>query len=150
MSDSPHVKVRPVEVLMPDGSVAHGEFHVWLPTSSRVSRLDLRIGTRHLSKSASTHWDALRQIRFELEQEGMLLRCYGASRNVSPSGMSLDMCGGVRAYRLYPDRASSREDSCPSGRPGRTATRRPWTSRRRSFENGGASAGSRRMRSLFL
>ena len=34
------------------------------------------------------------------EAAGFLLECYGASRTVYPSGMSLSMGGGRRAYRL--------------------------------------------------
>lgn len=40
-------------------------------------------------------------VREVLDQEGFLLRCYGASLNVYPSGMSYSMGGGSMAYRLF-------------------------------------------------
>jgi len=41
-----------------------------------------------------------RELRLELEAGGLLLECYRASRTMYPSGMSLEMGGGRRAYKL--------------------------------------------------
>lgn len=45
-------------------------------------------------------FDALLDIRKELEKIGLLIICYGASRNVYPSGMSRSMGSGEKAYKL--------------------------------------------------
>lgn len=48
----------------------------------------------------SDYFEALCRIRERLEADGLRPICYGASRNVYPSGMSRDMGGGLRAYKL--------------------------------------------------
>jgi hypothetical protein len=39
-------------------------------------------------------------IRRELEKDGIRLRCYGASKNVYPSRMSIEMGAGAQAYKM--------------------------------------------------
>jgi hypothetical protein len=46
------------------------------------------------------YFEAFSCIREKLEAEGLRPFCYGASQNVYPSGMSRDMGGGLRAYKL--------------------------------------------------
>jgi hypothetical protein len=41
----------------------------------------------------------LQQIRRDLEKDGILFNCYGASKNVRPSGMSISTSGGAMAYK---------------------------------------------------
>jgi hypothetical protein len=55
---------------------------------------------RSVSASADDVFFALVAVRRALEAEGLLLECYGASRNVWPSGMALSMNGGRLAYRM--------------------------------------------------
>ena len=43
-------------------------------------------------------FDALCKARLQLEPHGLIPICYGASENVYPSGMCLDMGSGSRAY----------------------------------------------------
>ncbi len=43
-------------------------------------------------------FDALCKARLQLEPQGLIPVCYGASENVYPSGMCLDMGSGSRAY----------------------------------------------------
>ncbi len=43
-------------------------------------------------------FDALCSARLQLEPQGLIPVCYGASKNVYPSGMCLDMGSGSRAY----------------------------------------------------
>jgi hypothetical protein len=43
---------------------------------------------------------ALCVLREQLTTRGLSPLCYGASRNVHPSGMLVDMSNGLRAYRL--------------------------------------------------
>jgi len=45
-------------------------------------------------------FEAFCRVREELERRGWLPHCYGASRNVWPSGMCRNMGGGTVAYRI--------------------------------------------------
>ena len=49
-------------------------------------------------------------IRRELETDRILLHCYGASRNVYPSGMGRDMGAGLKAYKLTIGKRARMED----------------------------------------
>ena len=53
-----------------------------------------------ISVEASDYFEALCQIRLQLEAQQIQLLCYGASKNVYPSGMARDMGQGLRAYKL--------------------------------------------------
>jgi hypothetical protein len=57
-------------------------------------------GEKRWTRHASDYFASLALVRRELEAEGWLLSCYGASKNVWPSGMCRDMGGGLLAYRL--------------------------------------------------
>lgn len=46
------------------------------------------------------YFEGFCHIREALEAEGLLPICYAASQNVYPSGMSRNMGGGLRAYKL--------------------------------------------------
>jgi len=48
----------------------------------------------------SSFFHALLELRRRLEPKGMMLVCYGASENVFPSGMAVNMGNGGKAYRL--------------------------------------------------
>jgi len=53
-----------------------------------------------LSAAAADYFDAFIVIRDALAGRGIVPLCYGASRNVYPSGMSRSMGGGRKAYRM--------------------------------------------------
>ncbi|CAN7616873.1 hypothetical protein [Polaromonas sp. LjRoot131] len=55
---------------------------------------------REATASADDFFKALCAIRLQLEAEGLLLFCYGASLNVYPSGMARSMASGRVAYRM--------------------------------------------------
>jgi len=46
------------------------------------------------------YFEALCAVRMKLETMGFLIKAYGDSRKVFPSGMARDMGAGRRAYRL--------------------------------------------------
>lgn len=54
----------------------------------------------NVAAKAADFFEALCRIRVALEQYRLTPQCYGASRNVYPSGMARDMGQGLRAYRL--------------------------------------------------
>jgi hypothetical protein len=62
-------------------------------------KLELLLGERSLSATASDFFEAFCQIRLALEAEGILPICYAASLNVFPSGMCRDMGAGLKAYK---------------------------------------------------
>jgi hypothetical protein len=55
---------------------------------------------RRIDIEASDYFEALCQVRLELEREGLIPYCYGASLNVYPSGMCRDMGAGRKAYKM--------------------------------------------------
>ena len=63
------------------------------------TKLTVEISGRELSNTAGDYFDAMCGVRLVLEQEGTLLRCYGASLNVYPSGLMRDMALGLKAYK---------------------------------------------------
>ena len=62
--------------------------------------LSFLVRGRRFEASAGDFFEALCQIRRQLEPESLIPFCYGASLNVYPSGMSRQMSGGTVAYRL--------------------------------------------------
>jgi len=98
--------IKPVEVIEASGSRIAAEVWVWY--EDEVShdpwgeeRLSLRFASKEITESHENIWDALCAVRRKLEAEGMLLGCYGASRDCYPSPMSLSMGGGGLVYRLH-------------------------------------------------
>ncbi|MGC4014884.1 MAG: hypothetical protein QM755_10280 [Luteolibacter sp.] len=55
---------------------------------------------KQITATASDYFEALSDIRLQLEAENLIPFCYGASLNVFPSGMCRDMGAGLSAYRL--------------------------------------------------
>jgi hypothetical protein len=53
-----------------------------------------------LTAESSDFFEALCEIRNELEKERLIPFCYGASLNVFPSGMARDMGAGLKAYKM--------------------------------------------------
>src|SRR5688500_18815216 len=62
--------------------------------------LTLEMGSERLRAQESDYFEALAKIREELERRGLRPVCYGASRNVFPSGMARDMGAGLKAYKM--------------------------------------------------
>jgi len=60
--------------------------------------------------SADDFFEALCTIRLQLEAEGLLLFCYGASLNVYPSGMARSMASGKVAYRMQAGKHARKAD----------------------------------------
>ena len=63
-------------------------------------KLTCRYRGKAIDAESSDFFEALCLIRQQLEPEGLIPFCYGASLNVYPSGMARNMGGGLKAYRL--------------------------------------------------
>lgn len=87
----------PVSVALKDGTIVPARF--LLSGTHRDDPLTLSFADRSITKKAIDTFEALVLIRLELEAEGIQVLCYGACKDVRPSGMSRSMCGGIKAYR---------------------------------------------------
>ncbi len=87
------------EVASFDAHVADGKCIVCISYRDRI-----------VEKISSDYFDALCLVRSELETDGLIPFCYGASLNVYPSGMCRDMGSGMLAYRLTLGKHTSRSD----------------------------------------
>ncbi|MEM9446869.1 MAG: hypothetical protein AAGA18_16130 [Verrucomicrobiota bacterium] len=61
-------------------------------------------------KTGEDFFSVLCEIRKELENQGLRIKCYGASRNVYPSGMSRSMGYGEKAYKLTIGKQAKMQD----------------------------------------
>lgn len=59
------------------------------------------MGHKSWMRADADYFATLALVRRDLEAEGWLLSCYGASRHVYPSAMSRDMALGLKAYKTY-------------------------------------------------
>lgn len=76
-----------------------------------VYRITLDHGTAvTTAESEYDFFEALKQLRLALEKADALLKCFGASENVYPSGMQRSMGPAVLAYRMRLGSPTSRED----------------------------------------
>ncbi len=91
-----------VQLLYPDKHVSSGEFVIWDfdPDNPNWIRLGLRFNNQEIVVNNPDYFHVMQEIRLQLEKDGIFLNCYGASKNVYPSPMSIDMGGGLKAYRL--------------------------------------------------
>ena len=81
-----------------DGSTREGIFEFDHDDEQCV--LTLEMGPERVQAQESDFFEALAKIREVLERRGLVPVCYGASRNVFPSGMARDMGAGLKAYKL--------------------------------------------------
>jgi hypothetical protein len=56
------------------------------------------------------YFDALNNLRFDLEKEGVFLVCNGSLKNFYMSNMSLDMSDGLVGYELFFQQQATRKD----------------------------------------
>ncbi len=78
--------------------------------SHRVAHITLKYADKAVEGSGPDCFEAFCRVREKLEMIGLLPLCYGASRNVFPSGMGRDMGNGLAAYRMTMGRHTTRED----------------------------------------
>lgn len=97
-----NIEVEKTIVILPDGETREAQFHIWDfdPEDTQLVKLSLTFANREIVRNEDDFWSALCSIRRELEAEGILIKCNGSSKDVWPSGMSIDMSAGEKAYRL--------------------------------------------------
>src|ERR1041384_1142972 len=89
---------KSVQIIWKDGRVTNA--NVVCSDDYETFRLSLEFDNQIITKTGHSFFHSLQEIRRELDERKILLNCYGASRNVRPSGMSISMGGGVKAYKL--------------------------------------------------
>jgi hypothetical protein len=87
-----------VEVRMADGSTVAAT--VSFRENDPACRLRLIAAGIDESATGTDYFASFAEIRRRLAKRNLLPQCYGASRNVWPSGMARDMGQGLAAYRL--------------------------------------------------
>ena len=101
-------------LLFPGNKTAQSEWLLWDEDSENSQpdhvRLSLRFAEEEITYSAEFYWEALCNIRRELEQNSILVHCYGGSKNIYPSGMALNMGLGAMAYRLTLEQPAKASD----------------------------------------
>lgn len=96
------------ELLLPlvghDGSRGQARFRLEAPF-----RITVRVAGEELQAEEGDFFESLCRIREQLESLGWRPVCYGAARDVYPSGMCRDMGAGLQAYRLIPGKPAEAE-----------------------------------------
>ncbi len=103
---APRTEVHAVTLIRPGGRIELAEF--LLEYDPPPICLSLRRWGGTIRRTARDFFDALQEIRLELEKEGVLVHCYGGSRNVYPTAMQRATGLGKQAYKLVAGRP--RED----------------------------------------
>jgi hypothetical protein len=83
-----------------DGTRVEGTFFLSEDPLSDGVTLKLNFGNTSIIRAASDYFEAMCEIRRELEKQSVVLECYGASKNVYPSGMSRSMGMAMKAYKM--------------------------------------------------
>lgn len=74
-----------------------------------LCRLVCEYRGRVVSAEALDYFEALCNVRLELEKDGLIPFCYGASINVFPSPMARQMGRGKSAYKMEMGKQTTRE-----------------------------------------
>ncbi len=79
-----------------------GIFRLWeeSPDDCDFVQLQLSFDGREIIKIENDFFSAMCEIRKEIEDDGLLIKCFGTAENVYPSPMLQNMGDGRKAYRL--------------------------------------------------
>lgn len=80
-------------------------------TADHRAQITLNYNQTSLTKTADDFFDALRQIRLELETQNVMILCNGARIDAYPSGMSRQMSLGRIVYLIEPNGAARQAQS---------------------------------------
>jgi hypothetical protein len=78
--------------------------------TSNSCALSCTYSGKTISAQKNDFFEALCVIRRELEKDGVMPFCYGASLKVYPSGMSRQMSAGKAAYKMEMGKQTQRSD----------------------------------------
>jgi hypothetical protein len=108
-NDNPGIPPQRVSVHGPNAEIWEGFCHLrHLPP--RRYQLRLIYDNAVFEAEEWDYFEALCKIRLQLEARGHIVACYGAARNVFPSGMARDMGAGLKAYRCHLGKAAQMAD----------------------------------------
>jgi len=102
------IEIHRVTLISVTGESTAAEFA--LNDSKSEYELTLRFLDNELRSSESDYFEAMCRLREQLEPFGLQPYCYGASKNVFPSGMGRDMGAGLKAYKLRLGERTKMED----------------------------------------
>jgi hypothetical protein len=99
---------KTLQILLTDGSIESGTVTASGIQPCQLSYVGIEMG--ELEFSDVDYWGALRELRLYLEARGARALCNGARTDVSPSGLTRSMTGGLSAYITRMNAPSSQED----------------------------------------
>lgn len=110
---------RDYEIVLMDQSGQHFTGRVtcelqWISTAETQRRLcaaRLSFNLQEFVGTGADYFSAFQEVRRQLEPLNIRALCYGACRNVYPSGMLRDMGAGLRAYKLSFGKKPERSDT---------------------------------------
>lgn len=79
-------------------------------TQTRICSARLSCNLQEFIATGEDFFSAFAEIRHQLERLNIRVLCYGACRNVYPSGMLRDMANGLKAYKLSLGKKADRSD----------------------------------------
>jgi len=91
---------RKIQIVDSKGSKSEAIISGYLDTTTRECHIQLSYGEVQLQGLGMNFFEAFCRVREQLQNSGLLPICYGACRNVWPSGMLADMCLGIFANVL--------------------------------------------------
>jgi hypothetical protein len=92
------------------GEKFNGVFILGDYVATRKCHLTLQYSSVEIAADASVYFEAMCQIRMELENQRLRPVCFGTSENVWPSGMCRGMAMGLKAYKQELGRRAMRTD----------------------------------------
>lgn len=104
---------KKVSLITKNGKMLNAELVCCEEDPNNIENVLLRLifqGQTLEGSSEIGFFDALCDIRKELEKNGLRIICYGASRNVYPSPMIRSMGTGEKAYKLTMGKQALNED----------------------------------------
>lgn len=90
-------ETKDISVLNPNGSKQIAKI-TWWSAERDTCWVEIEFSAGVYAAEGRDFFEALQRSRLELEASGHRLLCWGASRNVWPSGMGRDMGRGLKAY----------------------------------------------------
>lgn len=92
----------PIALVAADGSHEIGRFVLWeeLPNDPEKVKLELSFKSHLFTSVESDFFEALRDIRRQLEPHGYRPKCFGSCRNAYASSMAVNMGPGMKVYLL--------------------------------------------------